>query len=247
MVKNVCAIIWKIKYLTLLAVCIPTFVSLPVLGQTTVVCFDQNHFDTALYSKYANKKTLPRLVRNPTLIALAAYPELKETKITFRFRKRLTPLSSRPRYSSIFRRRKRRAYVITISTASNSRFAQINFSKLPYNAQIGVIGHELAHISYFDRKRIPGLVRLFFRKINTNFVDRYEFNTDSVCICHGLGYQLYDWSGYVRTSLKIKEWKGTHTNYSYNSDEKFGQRYMNPETIKQHIARYPFYINGNLE
>lgn len=240
-------IMWKIKYLGLLAIYVWTLAPLSVMAQTTVLCFDQNCIDTAFYGKFSNKKFIPDMVRNSALIALSWYPELKETKIIFRLRKRLTPLSSRLQYTSIFRSKKRRVYVITISRSSNSRFAQIIFSNLPFNAQIGVIGHELAHISYFNCKRIPELAGLYFKKINTKFVDRYEFNTDSACINHGLGYQLCEWSEYVRRSLKIKEWKGTNADYYHEGYVKMRQRYMNPETIKEHIARSSFYVKGNLE
>jgi len=213
-----------------------------VTAQTPVSCFDQNCTDSTYYIRFTTQKSFPDIVRNSALIALSFYPELKETKIIFRLRKQLTPLSSRLQYTSVLRKRGNRVYVVTISRSSNSRFEPINFIKLPFNAQIGVIGHELAHISYFNRKSIPELVGLLFKKINTKFVDHYEFNTDSTCIYHGLGYQLCDWSQYVRTSLKIEEWKGINANYDQEGGAKIRQRYMNPETIKRHIARYSVYV-----
>ena len=230
------------KYFTCLICCFTISVSI-AKAQTPVMCFDKNCIDTNYYAAFGNNKIIPTEIREQVLFALTCYPELRDTKIIFRFREKITPLSSRPKFTSAFKKKLHRTYVITISTKSNNKFSPIVFSKLPFNAQIGVLGHELAHVADFNEKSSWQLIGLSLKMFNTKFVDRFEFNTDHICINHGLGYQLYDWSKYVRTALDIKEWKGAETDYSSEKDIPDKQRYMNPETIEKYIASNAIYKN----
>lgn len=99
------------------------------------------------------------------------------------------------------------------------------------------MGHEIDHIVEYNQKSNLQIVGLIFKMLNSNYVNGFEFNTDRITIKHGLGYQLYDWSSYVRKVLNIKEWKGTSNTSSTN------QRYMNPETIEKEIKKYSTYKN----
>ena len=45
----------------------------------------------------------------------------------------------------------------------------------------------------------------FFSKCQ---VDKFESRTDLICINHGLGYQLLDWSKSIRENLKVVNWRG---------------------------------------
>lgn len=229
-----------IRYFTSLICCFTIYISI-AKAQTPVMCFDKNCIDTNYYAAFAKHKIIPTEIKTQVLIALSCYPELKDTKIIFRFREKVTPLSSRPKFTSAFRKKQNRTYVITISTKSNNKFSAIIFSKLPFNAQIGVLGHELAHVADFNNRGSSQLIGLSLKMFNTKFVDSFEFNTDHICINHGLGYQLYDWSKYVRTAINIKEWKGAKADYSPEKDIPNKQRYMNPETIAKYIASNTIY------
>lgn len=206
-------------------------------AQSPVEKFNDSLFDDASYLGYSTKKKIPEKIRKQVLTALSFYPELKDTKLHFRFRKRTTPLTSRPRIFSIFRKKKNRAYVITISTRSKTRLFPIIFENLPYNAQIGVLGHELGHIAYYKTKNSFQILGLSFKILKPKFVDSFEFNTDRIAIDHGLGYQLYDWSVFVRKALNIREWKGA----SEEASSSENQRYMNPKTILEYMDSNPIY------
>lgn len=206
-----------------------------VTAQTPVKQFMASEYNNDLYSIYRNDKRIPDEIKEQALIALSFYPELENRHITFRFRKRKTPLSSRPRLFSLFKRKKNRRYVITISTKTTSRLAPILFVNLPYNAQIGVLGHEIGHIVEYNQKKNIQIMGLAFKMLNSKYINGFEFNTDRIAIEHGLGYQLYDWSSYVRKALNIEEWKGAAGTSSTN------QRYMNPETIEKEMGMYSIY------
>lgn len=205
----------------------------------TVFTFEE--YDAVYYEQFGNNKRIPDKIRPQVLTALSFYPELKNTRIVFRLKKRKTPLTSRPRISSAFLPKGIRSYVITLSTETESFLAPILFSELPYNAQIGVLGHEIAHIAEYKTKTSFQLIGLGFKIGNPQFEDRFEFNTDKRAIEHGLGHQLLDWSRFVRTALNIVEWKGASINLDEGNKPEAQERYMNPETIQNYIAQYSIY------
>ena len=231
MVKNL-----KFWFLILfLAPCILTY------GQTPKMKFFPEDFVSAEYEEYAFKKKFPEEIKSQVLTALSYYPKLKDTRITFRFKKKKTPLTSRPRILHVFLPKKWRTYVITISTETTENFTPILFTKLPYNAQIGVLGHEIAHVVDYKTKASFQLIGLGFKIGKPSFVDQFEFKTDERTIAHGLGYQLLDWSTFVRKALGIIEWKGASQALETGNVPKVNQRYMNPETIKNYMAKNPIY------
>ncbi|HOY97061.1 MAG TPA: hypothetical protein PK509_15050, partial [Catalimonadaceae bacterium] len=61
--------------------------------------------------------------------------------------------------------------------------------------------------------------------------DQFEFNTDRICIQHGLGLKLLAWSREVRNKLKMKQFDRE------KSSDEIPERYMNPDTILKEIQR----------
>ncbi len=202
-------------------------------GQTPQVSFSKDAFQLEPYRSFKANKSYPQEMEQQVLTALAYYPELKDTKIIFRFKKRNTPLTSRPRFFHVFKGKKNRAYVITISTKTKDAFAPILFHNLPYNAQIGVLAHEIGHIVTYKKKSSFQILGIAFKLLNAKFVDRFEYDTDLTAIAHGMGHQLYDWSVYVRKALNIVEWNGIT-----NSGQ---ERYMNPTTIQGYMQSSGIY------
>jgi len=186
----------------------------------------------------ANKE-IPSEIVPQVLEALSCYPELNQVPILFRFRRQTAPLTSRPRLLHIFKKPGRRTYVITLSRKTKKSIEPILFHHLGYEAQIGVLGHELAHIATYEFLSAGELISLGFKMLNPRFVDGFEFRADQSCIDHGLGPQLQSWSIQVRERLDIPEWKGFQKPFGSGQDHKAVQRYMNPETIAEKIALCP--------
>ncbi len=204
-----------------------------VKGQTPQVRFSKDGFQQERYRSFMTRKSYPQEIEQQVLTALSYYPELKDTPIIFRFKERNTPLTSRPRFFHVFKGKRKRGYVITISTKTKDTFAPILFQNLPYNAQIGVLAHEIGHIVAYKEKSSVQVLGLAFKLLNAKFVDAFEYDTDLTAIEHGMGHQLYDWSVYVRKALNIVEWNGIT-----NSGQ---ERYMNPSTIKRHMEALDIY------
>ncbi len=220
----------------ILASCILVTRTLP--AQVPVKCLTIIDGQFVCDTSVLHLKVIPKEIHSAALLALSYYPELAGHKIEFKFRNKITPLSTRPRLFSVFVQQEKRTYVITISRKSTRQISPILFANLPFNAQIGVIGHELAHIIEFSQKSSWQLVALFFKNLKSSNTDQFEFNTDRICIDHGLGYQLYDWSAFVRLALQIKEWKGV----AFDGDTfQVNQRYMNPPTIHRFMQKNGIY------
>ena len=213
-----------------------------LIGQRPVEVFTPSDFNRAAYEHYGHFKKIPEQIKPQVLTALSYYPELRPIKIKFRIKRRRIPLTSRPRILSIFRKKKNRNYLITISSKSSLGLSPILLSNLPYNAQIGVLGHELAHISHYNTKNTFQLLGIAFGMLNSRQVDRFEWNTDRLTIAHGLGYQLLDWSVYVRKALRIEGWHGASNKNAIELEPSENERYMNPETILSFIGKDGQYV-----
>ena len=114
----------------------------------------------------------------------------------------------------------------------------ILLKNMDFNSQVGVIGHELSHISDFISKNSFGLMRVGVGNLSQKFLDRFEYRTDSICIAHGLGYQLLSWSIFVRKALHYQNWDGAD---NIDKGPMVRERYMNPLTIKRRISNLPMY------
>jgi hypothetical protein len=136
-----------------------------------------------------------------TLIALSYFPELNTRRIKFKEAKINSTMSARPTVISLLTRKSnKRKYVIRVTNRKAD--STVRLQSASFNAQVGVIGHELSHISDYNNRNITGIIkRLFqYRKIETKEV--FEKEIDSITVYHGLGWQLYDWSHFVLNESK---------------------------------------------
>lgn len=211
-------------------------------AQEIVKSFSANTFGSqelnSLKVDYGRNKIIPAVYETQILIALSYFPELKNTSIEFRLKKTNTPLSSRPTLTGLLQSAKKRKYIITISEETNPGLEPVLLKKLNFNAQVGVLGHELSHVSDYVTKGFSKMTNLLLIEIfSKKKVDKFESGTDHICINHGLGFQLLDWSKSVRENLKIDYWRGANNLKNKAMDE----RYLNPETIIQIMKQNQLY------
>ena len=215
--------------------------SLLLFGQVPKKYFDPDRLTSEYYNqlrtRFGKHKKIPLEIEKPVLIALSYYPELENTPIIFRIRKRHTPLQTRSSWVGTFKRQEFRDYVVTISDRTEQMLTPILFKNVPFNLQIGVIGHELAHVADFSTYSPLKLIWHGIKNISPKYLDRFEFKTDSICIAHGLGYQLLAWSKNLRTQMHSTNWRGP----DYVQRVQTVERYMNPATIQHRINITPLY------
>jgi len=212
------------------------FSTILVILFTHSLCLSQRivkHFSADSISFYktdptcAQNKIIPTEFNSVINIALSYYPELCTTKIKFKVKHKMAPLSARPTLVSVFRKPSKRQYLIFISSKTSKKFSPILLKNLSLNAQIGVIGHELSHLSEYQPKRCFFFISLAMKQLSQKSMDKFEFNTDRRIIEHNLGYQLLAWSIEVRQNLNMNKWGGA------NNPKR--ERYMNPDTIQNII------------
>lgn len=182
---------------------------------------------------YAHKELVQEYVKQIG-IALIYFPELRDVNIKVKYRKQKPALSVRPTLGSLHKKNKK--FILTISTKTVKELTPILLPNASLNAQIGVLGHELSHVADMNKNNFWQSIWLGLRHLSTKEMDCFENNTDKICIDHGLGWQLLDWSSFVTGTLKIPRWGGAdHIQASLQNKLK-RDRYMNPATIRKHIS-----------
>jgi hypothetical protein len=180
---------------------------------------------------YANNKEIPSAFEKPILKALSYFPELRDIHIIFRIQKAYTPLSTKPAFISMFKRKNHRTYIITISNKTIDTLTHLLYQNLDFEEQVGIMGHELSHVVDFNNKNFLQSAGNAVGHLSKKFVDRMEYHTDLICIQHGLGKYLEAYSVHVREAMHVHYWRGVdHVDEPNDSHE----RYMNPDTIEKY-------------
>lgn len=172
---------------------------------------------------YGQNKTIPKEIELQALRALSHYPELKAIKVRFKWYKNKTAHSSRPNFGTILRRKSKRTYVISVSTEVPNFYLLGMQKNLPYNAQVGVLGHELGHTIQYLEMRFFGLLGMGIKySLSKKAVIKTEHATDHLTIAHGLGWQLLAWAQ-IAHPLLVQAGRG--------------QNYLHPEEIEEVIKK----------
>jgi len=190
---------------------------------------------------FGHNKELPKGYELQALLALSHYPELMDVKVKFKTKKKGAPFVSRPTvWSTFFRRRHKRNYLILIRTTDHPLFSPILLHNMPFNAQVGVFGHELAHTVDFSERGLFKMLNVTFGNFSQKYLDNFEFETDRRSIAHGLGFQLLAWSEHAIKTLRFNEPKPVP-----GGDKIEGlmerERYMRPATIKAEMKKAGIY------
>src|SRR4051794_22328304 len=133
-----------------------------------------------LQQTFGQKKVIPVQFRQQILIALSYFPELKDIAIDFRIRHNRTPLTTIPGTMSVFKNSWKRKYIITISDSTIDTLSTILLKQFGFNAQVGVLGHELSHVADFNHQTTMGLLDNGINHISSKWIDRFEYRTDSI-------------------------------------------------------------------
>ncbi len=158
----------------------------------------------------ANKTGMSEKYELPILIALSYYPELKNTHIEFRETKIKTSMNAQPTLGSIlFRKKANWRFVVRINNLQKDSMVQV--AKVPFNALIGVFGHEFYHFMDYKTEKAGHFLGFLFKYTTQKGKKEVEFYTDLGTIKRGLGWQCYDFEHYVQhesnATMKYKKWK----------------------------------------
>lgn len=185
---------------------------------------------SVLMQDFSVNKSLDTAFELPSLIALSYYPELENHFIRFQQKNIKTTMQCAPRMDFLFRRKANRVYRISIDNKVQNKKGLL-LKDVPFNAQIGVIGHELAHVVDYNSKTKMGIVFFGIGYLFHKNRRQAENRVDEITIAHGLGYQVKDFSDFVLTNNELNE---RYLKYK----RKF---YYSPNQLLQVMLKYPIY------
>ncbi len=183
-------------------------------------------------------KSLLEPFEKAAALAILQYPQLAKAKIEIVESKTSAPLESNFKWSTFFNSKSNRIYRIHINTAENTEFDPVLMHNLPFNAQVGILAHELGHIAYYH-KRTAWEILAFGVKyfLDSDFRAQHEQSTDLMPVYQGMGWQIYDYAFYVRNSPASKPL------YEEFGKEFVDKYYLTPDRILEVMQDHPLYSN----
>lgn len=186
-----------------------------------------------LLREYGNNKSLPAGFELQALLALSHYPALRNTRIDFIVDDVSIPLSSRPHWVSMLRSAPNRTYQVIIDTELEGSRDALLLKNQPFNAQVGIIGHELAHTAYYLDRSFFGIAGDALCQLSSCRIE-FERATDRRLIEHGLGWQRLEHATFVRSQI-------SGDSASAFNAEGGGGAYMSPAEILGILESHPAY------
>ncbi len=158
--------------------------------------------------------------------AATHYPELCGREISLQYGSIKTSMAAQPRVWSLFRKRDKRRYRVVINKDIKSAQTQLLYAA-PFDACVGVMGHELAHLLDYSGKSGWQMIWTGIRYLGRNYRRKMEHQTDSIAIVRGFGWQLYRYAFFVVHEAEIND---NYRNYKLDI-------YMKPEEILEMVEK----------
>ena len=151
---------------------------------------------------YGIKKHLLKEFELQTLIALSYYPELIDEHIRFKYSDINSTGQTTVTFGSIFKKIDKQ-YIIFIN--DDIKKTGVLLSDAPFDAQVAVMGHELAHVTDFKTRSFFDMIWWGLSYLVVKQRTKIENRTDQSTIRHGLGWPLYYWADFVLNQSKADD------------------------------------------
>lgn len=182
----------------------------------------KNNIET-LREQFGYLKNFEKKYEIQMLAALSFVPELSKVPIKLVYGRSKTFLKVQPTTSSMFKNKAKRVYKISLNERPRS-LKGLDFAKVPFTAQVGILIHELEHILHYEQHKNLKLVQIalaytFSQKYHTRFEQETDFRT----IQRGAGWLLYAFQKHIITNghKRLIKYKDKY--------------YLMPEEILKHI------------
>lgn len=169
-------------------------------------------------------KIIPESIAEEVAIALSHYPELKDTPIEFRFKKKIKKsfMQAQPKFSGIFKNKKNRSYFVMISESFHIENETFTITEVPSEVLIGWIGHELGHIMDYQERSGFNLIQFGIGYLTSHkFIKEAERAADTFAVGHGMGDYI----------LATKDFILNHAHLSKVYKDRIRKLYLSPEEI----------------
>jgi hypothetical protein len=178
-----------------------------------------------------NNKGLPEGFEIAAAIAYSAFPQLKDVNIDMILTQGGAPMESTVEINTLFGSRSNRQYLILLNDAQNSFFEPILLRSLPFDAQVGILAHELGHIAYYHELNVFEFGRWGLSYLRDDeFRATHERSTDLMPVYYGLGSQIYQYAYFVRYDPSCKSF--------YQEEKDFMDKYyMTDKELLEAISK----------
>ncbi|MAP80669.1 MAG: hypothetical protein CL526_06225 [Aequorivita sp.] len=175
-----------------------------------------------------DNKEIPKSIKQEAIKALEYFPELYNTAIEFKFKNNIkkSTMQAQPRFTSFFKKKENRAYIILISRKIQIEGEVFTMSDIPSDVIIGWIGHELGHLmDYRNRTNFGMLIFGIKYLFSSKHIKEVERAADTYAIAHGMGDYI----------LKTKNFILDNANLSEKYKERIRRLYISPEEVMELI------------
>jgi hypothetical protein len=177
-------------------------------------------------------KRLPEGFEIAGAIACSAFPQLKDVSIEMILIPGGAPMEATPVISSLFSLIGKRRYQIMLNDEQKSYFDPILLRSLPFDAQVGILAHELGHIVYYEDLNIFAFAKWgLMYLISDDFRATHERSTDLMPLYHGLGNQIYQYAYYVRYDPSCRD-------FYRNGKDFMDKYYLTDQELLKEMQKY---------
>lgn len=172
----------------------------------------------------------PKTISEEVRIALSYYPDLKDIPIEFKFKEHIkkSTMQAQPKFSSFFKSRKKRSYVVLISKHIKISNKEFRTKDIPRAVMIGWLGHELGHIVDYQSRDNLNLVGFGLQYLfSVDYIKHAERTADSVAVDRGMGEYIIATKRFILDHAEISE--------TYKS--RMRKFYLSPEEIMQMVEK----------
>ncbi len=167
---------------------------------------------------------VPDSIKEEARIALSYYPRLKDTPITFKFKKNIkkSTMQAQPVFWSFFKSRKKRKYVVLISEKIKISGREFLTKDVPKDIMIGWLGHELGHIMDYHERSSLNLAWFGIKyTFSGSYLKEAERAADTYAVSHGMAPFILETKSFILDNAKIQE----------KYKERIKKFYLSPEEI----------------
>ncbi|WP_442974331.1 hypothetical protein [Salegentibacter sp. T436] len=173
--------------------------------------------------KFENK-IVPDEIWRETYVALSHYPELKNTPIEFKFKKKIQKsfMQAQPKVSGLLKNKKNRSYFVMISEHIKIEDEVFDVKNVPSEVLIGWIGHELGHIMDYRERSAANMVWFGIKYLTSKrYIQEAERAADTYAVNHGLGKYI----------IATKDFILNHTHLADAYKARIKKLYLSQEEI----------------
>lgn len=140
-----------------------------------------------------------------SLIALSQFPELIPLKIDIVYSKIKTTMQARPTIGFLLRKKENRGYKVFINS-NEKKLKQCALKNIPFDAQVGIMAHEFAHVLHYNSIGSLELLAEGVRYLlSMKFRSKFERANDLETIERGFGWQVYHFTDYLLNKTDASE------------------------------------------